>query len=591
MVRLTKAQRKQRERIEAWRDKKPFKENARDKDPQVPKLTVDEVLDTYVPEYISDGAKFYTPRDMAIAFWALATSGYVNIRPGMGILEPCAGIGNLLYPFYDALEDWDWVVDAYELDKEAGEIGKKLFPNRVSWHINESPFEDSVQLEGLYDLVIMNPPLRIKWANDMNSEWIESGATNSEHRFLELAIRALKPGGQAMIIAPYNYFDRLPKGKGVKAWFAENAEVTAEFGKLPGEFQFTKIDAFGWLIERISIPEGYEVGVDMATESGDYSVEEVIRVGGDSIRQSEIEDEPETNAERFDREAKEEAQFDEAVKAAEEAPEQLEISFLPDTPPHPVYIGNFEVEAVMGMTDGLKLGRAPDASFIRSVETWGIRDPIILTQASDGSHKLRDGRRRLQAAVKLEMKTIPVKVYKIESVSSVALTLDSNAQRSSNPIAEYDAIEEFIKIAWEQGIGVTEKDISQATGMKVQTIRKRMKLSQVPHEIIDAVAERKVALGVAESIASLPEYQKGELLDKFRDVGKLTGKDVHEVKQVKQKEAIEGIPSEVFDLPEFDPEHQHQFKPRRVANMGFRCGCGRVLSQDEAINVLNVYLD
>ena len=105
------------------------------------------------------------------------------------------------------------------------------------------------------------------------------------------------------------------------------------------------------------------------------------------------------------------------------------------------------------------------------------------------------------------------------------------------------------------------------------------------------MAERKVALGVAESIATLNEYQKGQLLDKFRSVGKLIGNDVHEVKQVKQKEAIEGIPSEVFDLPEFDPEHQHQFKPRRVTDMGFRCSCGRVLSQDEAINLLNVYLD
>jgi ParB-like chromosome segregation protein Spo0J/SAM-dependent methyltransferase len=601
MVRLTKAQRKDRERIEAWIEKKPFKENARDKDPQVPKLTTDEVLDTYVPEYISDGAKFYTPRKMAMAFWALASAGYITIRPGMSVLEPCAGIGNLIQPFYDALKDWDWIIDAYELDKEACKIGAKLFHNRVIWH-NESPFEDSVQLEGLYDLVIMNPPLRIKWSNDINSEWIESGATNSEHRFLELALRALKPGGQLMVIAPYNYIDKLPKGKGVKAWFEGFATVEAEFGKLPGEFRFTKIQAFGFLIQRVTIRRE---GVDYPLPVQD---EEVIRVGGDSIRQSEIPEEPEVmepqDAIEFetelvtDMDAAEikalsdlEERLPEEAEIEEEQTGQIEFSLLPPEILKPLYVGMMDVEEILESIQPFKPRRLPSAEFKRSIQTWGIREPIILTRDDAGNTRLRDGRRRLQAALDLGIDAIQIKVYDLNLISGAALTLDSNAQRSANPMSEYEAIVELLTEAREQGVIVTEKDIHYATGMPVQTIRKRMKLAHVPIEIRDAVAERKVALGVAESIASLLDYQKGQLLDKFRDVGKLTGNDVHEVKQVKQKEEIEGIPGEVFDLPEFDPEHQHQFKPRRVADMGFRCGCGRVLSQDEAINLLNVYLD
>ena len=272
MVRLTKAQRKQRERIEAWLEQKPFKENARDKDPQVPDLNLEDVLNLYVPRYISEGAQFYTPVEMAEAFWVLALSGYVELKEGMDILEPCAGIGNLLYPIRNEIDELDLAVEAFEMETEACTVGKKLFPQAHWW--KATPFDEykTPRLENKFDLVVMNPPLRIKWGNDINSEWIESGATNSEHRFLELAVRTLKPGGQAMIIAPYNYFDRLPKGKGVKDWFAENAEVTAEFGKLPGEFQFTGIQAFGWLIERISFPENYHVGVDYASEEKDRSV-------------------------------------------------------------------------------------------------------------------------------------------------------------------------------------------------------------------------------------------------------------------------------------------------------------------------------
>jgi ParB/RepB/Spo0J family partition protein len=542
----------------------------------------------------------------------------------------------------------------------------------VIWH-KESPFEDSVQLEGLYDLVIMNPPLRIKWANEIGSEWIESGATSSEYRFLELALRALKPGGQLMVIAPYNYIDRLPKGKGVKAWFENFATVEAEFGKLPGEFRFTKIQAFGFLIQRIIypvenrkplpadgelpyVPDDYAPPEEPFTDLDDMGISE------EELEQTEILDEadfeehlpeeadmeaeaddyepeeeiPETDVERFDREAedeakydeaiaeakkerdltkeevegsaepeqtleddtqrlnremKEEALFDEALKASKENAEQLEISFLPDTPPEPVYEGEINARELAKDLGNFTYGKPPDAAFLRSIETWGIRDPIILTQDGLNPMRLRDGKRRLKAALKLEIEFISVRVYNIQDISGAALTLDSNAQRSSNPIAEYEAIAEFMEEAKAQGVTVSESDISQATGMKVQTIRKRMKLSQLPAKIVEAVQEKKVALGVAEGMVSLTDIQKANLLTKLEDKGKITGADVHEVKQVKQKETIEGIPNEVFDLPEFDPEHQHQFKLRRVANMGFCCSCGRVINQEEAINILNVYLD
>ena len=591
MVKQTKAQRKDRERIEAWLEQKPFKENARDKDPQIPNLTREEVLELYVPRNISDGAQFYTPLEMAEAFWVLVTSGYVNLKSGMRILEPCAGIGNLLAPIAGDIERMEIDVEAFEIDAEAYQVGEKLFPTWIWW--NDTPFSDYKvpRLENLFDLVVMNPPLRIQWSNDINSEWIESGATNSEHRFLELAVRALKPGGQAMIIAPYNYFDRLPKGKGVKDWFAENAKVTAEFGKLPGEFQFTGIQAFGWLIERISIPDNYHMVVDWrASEKGDRSV---VYVPDDYEPEEELpeEDVIEMHAE-FEAEIEKEHNLTKEEVEGVSEPEQLEISFLPPAPPEPIFEGDIMMSVLELNFKDLKFGKAPDAAFLQSVETWGIRDPILLTQDGEGkNYKLRDGRRRLQAAIKLEMEFIPSKVYSLESISGIALTLDSNVQRSSNPVAEYEAIVAFMDEAKAKGVTVTERDISQATGMKIQTIRKRMKLAQVPNEIIDAVADRKVALGVAEGIARLNETEKGALLDKFREEGKITGNDLREVRQVKINKATGEIPSEVFDMPAFDPVHRHNFEIVGMAEDGYRCSCGREISVEQVKRALNAFID
>lgn len=241
MIKLTKAQRKDRNRIEAWLNNEPFKENSRDKNPQVPDLSADDVLNTYVPQFISDGGKFYTPPAMAEEL-----AEHLIIEDGMRILEPCAGIGNLLAPVTRLHPDSSVVIDAYELDEEACGIGRKLFPE-VNW-INSTPFDNLEAITGQYDLVLMNPPFGTKWGTYQGESMSEGRAKRSEHFFLELALRALKPGGTLLVIAPYNYLSGIPKK--MKAWVTEFAGASEDLGKLEGDFRFTKITVRGWKIER-----------------------------------------------------------------------------------------------------------------------------------------------------------------------------------------------------------------------------------------------------------------------------------------------------------------------------------------------------
>ncbi len=52
MFKLTKAQRKNNERIAAWLEGRPFRENSRDRSPGVPDLPIERVLDEYVPSWV-----------------------------------------------------------------------------------------------------------------------------------------------------------------------------------------------------------------------------------------------------------------------------------------------------------------------------------------------------------------------------------------------------------------------------------------------------------------------------------------------------------------------------------------------------------
>jgi SAM-dependent methyltransferase len=257
-VKLTKVQLKNQERIEAWLKGVPFRENSRDKHPQVPDLNLEDVLEQFCPPDIRGAGQFYTPLDMA----SQALS-YIAPFDGARILDPCCGIGNLLYPF---LPDAGRIhVDAYELERECVEVGRKLFP-WAHWR-HAIPFDHLDELEGRYDFVVMNPPFGTVRGMVPGENMSQGRAKRSEHIFTELAVRALKSGGQAVMIVPSQgvyrpaFHNLMPKK--MAEWFGKRATVVYHDTGLPGEFQFTHINVEALVFERTN----YDVPVVLEAEA------------------------------------------------------------------------------------------------------------------------------------------------------------------------------------------------------------------------------------------------------------------------------------------------------------------------------------
>lgn len=260
-VKLTKQQRKDRERIEHWIYQRPFRENSRSK-PEIPELSAKEVFDTYVPGNISDGGQFFTPLVTGDAAIRFAAACGMNIESHHLVLEPCAGIGNLFAAFaYTYAEMPGARVDAYEIDGECVHVGRRLWQDETNiyWH-NEIPFDDIADLEGQYDVALINPPFGTRWGMYPGDVMSKGKFKLSEHLFVELALRALKPGGKALVIAPYNLIDRMPKAG--KTWFDQNVAWWQKSDVLPGEFAFTKIRVHAFVLERgkIVVPAVRDLG-------------------------------------------------------------------------------------------------------------------------------------------------------------------------------------------------------------------------------------------------------------------------------------------------------------------------------------------
>lgn len=237
-MKLTKKQCKDRDRILAWLNGEPFRENSRSK-PKVPLLDEIDVLEQYVPPDITGAAQYFTPVEMANHL----ISYLVPWGEGYSVLDPCAGIGHLLY----SLVDMGVRLVAYEIEEECVQIGQKLFPDIV-WHW-EIPFDHLEDIEGQFGCVVLNPPFGIQRGMASGDRMCEGRCSKSEHIFFELAVRACMSDGQIAVIAPYNFIKNFPKA--FREWCELNVELEIELGQLPGEFAWSGIAVYGYIFRRL----------------------------------------------------------------------------------------------------------------------------------------------------------------------------------------------------------------------------------------------------------------------------------------------------------------------------------------------------
>lgn len=195
----------------------------------------------------------------------------------------------------------------------------------------------------------------------------------------------------------------------------------------------------------------------------------------------------------------------------------------------------------------------PDNDLVNSIITHGMVQPIIIAEYSDGTRKLKAGRRRTWAsreayrllieaddkATAERVAHMPAMVYPdADHISAAFWTLLDNYQRSDNPLAELDAIREIIKENHLQPNGGYQA-LAHAIGADKNYVKRLLNTwGKLPEPIINSVREGQVAIGIATNITKLKSDQQRELVDTLRKNETITGLDVKAVKRVKQDAAV-----------------------------------------------------
>jgi len=136
-----------------------------------------------------------------------------------------------------------------------------------------------------------------------------------------------------------------------------------------------------------------------------------------------------------------------------------------------------------------------------SIKAQGVIQPIVVREISKDRFELIAGERRWRAAQKAGLSEIPALVKVVADQAVVAMALIENIQRENlSPLEEAQALSRLI-----DEFHLTQQETADAVGRSRPAVSNLLRLLDLPAEIKRLLDERKLDMGHARALATLPE--------------------------------------------------------------------------------------
>jgi len=184
------------------------------------------------------------------------------------------------------------------------------------------------------------------------------------------------------------------------------------------------------------------------------------------------------------------------------------------------------------------------AELAQSIVANGIIQPLVVRKVGD-RYQLVAGERRWRAAKLAKLAQVPVVVQDIPDDRLLEITLIENIQREDlNPIETAVA---FDRMA--QELSLTAEEIGQRTGKDRTTVVNSTRLLQLPADLQQLVAERRLSAGHARCLLTLPT---ADLQREVAERSVAQGWSVRQMERTTQK-MMEGRKPKSVDEVQTDP--------------------------------------
>jgi ParB family chromosome partitioning protein len=184
------------------------------------------------------------------------------------------------------------------------------------------------------------------------------------------------------------------------------------------------------------------------------------------------------------------------------------------------------------------------AELAQSIRTNGIVQPLVVRPAGE-RYQVVAGERRWRAAKLAELADVPVVIRDIPDERLLEISLIENIQREElNPIETANA---FARLA--QELQLSPEQIGLRTGKDRSTITNFLRLLQLPEDLQQLVAERRLSAGHARCLLSLPTIA---LQREVAEKAVAQGWSVRQTERTTQKMVADRQPKHVDEV-QIDP--------------------------------------
>jgi ParB family transcriptional regulator, chromosome partitioning protein len=154
----------------------------------------------------------------------------------------------------------------------------------------------------------------------------------------------------------------------------------------------------------------------------------------------------------------------------------------------------FEPEATAGLASSLK--------------QQGVLQPIVVRPRNEGGYELIAGERRWRAAREAGLATLPALVRDADDRETLLLALVENVAREQlSPVEEARAYASLV-----DEFELTLGDVAERVGRSKPAVSNRLRLLELPEEVLWMVARGELTEGHARAVLSLPEHDERKRL-------------------------------------------------------------------------------
>lgn len=172
------------------------------------------------------------------------------------------------------------------------------------------------------------------------------------------------------------------------------------------------------------------------------------------------------------------------------------------------------------------------AGLAASIKAQGLLQPLVVRPRKEGGYELIAGERRLRAAREAGLRTVPALVREADDRESLVLGLVENVAREQlSPLEEARA---YAVLLDEFALSLGE--IADRVGRSKPSVSNRLRLLELPDEVLALLAAGELSEGHARAILALPDHDARKALARRAARGGLS------VRQVEQATRDAGAP-------------------------------------------------